>query len=110
MTNESHPTLFGEEPEREGTGGPPVKARAHGVARVLQPNRAQLELRPCDLESLLAEGHRARIVWAYVERSDLSPLYAGIGAGGEQDEGDGREQGHQRCGFGRHDKSSCSVL
>jgi transposase len=80
MTNESHPTLFGEEPEREGTGGPPVKARAHGVARVLQPNRAQLELRPCDLESLLAEGHRARIVWAYVERSDLSPLYAGIKA------------------------------
>lgn len=80
MANESHPTLFGEEPEQEGTGGPPVKARAHGVARVLQPNRAQLELRPCDLESLLPEGHRARIVWAYVEQSDLSPLYAGIKA------------------------------
>ncbi|MBM4202126.1 MAG: IS1182 family transposase [Gammaproteobacteria bacterium] len=59
---------------------PPVKAVAAGVARVLRPNRAQVELRPCDLESLLPEGHRARIVWAYVEQADLSRMYAGIKA------------------------------
>ncbi len=49
-------------------------------ARVLQPNRKQLEFRASDLESLLTEGHRARLVWAYVERQDLSGFYAGIRA------------------------------
>ena len=47
-------------------------------ARVLLPNRHQLELRPSDLDSLLAEGHRARLVWCYVERQDLGELYADI--------------------------------
>lgn len=51
-----------------------------GMARVLLPNRAQVELRASDLESLLPEGHRARIVWAYVEQTDLSGIYAGIKA------------------------------
>lgn len=46
--------------------------------RVLLPNRHQLELRPSDLDSLLAEGHRARLVWCYVERQDLGELYADI--------------------------------
>jgi transposase len=59
---------------------PPVAAVAAGVARVLMPNRIQLELRPCDLESLLPEGHRARLVWAWVERADLSGMYATIRA------------------------------
>ena len=47
-------------------------------ARVLMPNRRQIELRPSDLESLLPEGHRARMVWGYVERQELSGLYAGV--------------------------------
>jgi len=49
-------------------------------ARVVLPNRKQLELRPSDLESLLPEGHRARLVWGYVERQNLGGLYAGIKA------------------------------
>ena len=49
-------------------------------ARVLLPNRGQMELRASDLESLLAEGHRARLVWAYVERQDLKGFYADIRA------------------------------
>src|SRR5574337_1788682 len=49
-------------------------------ARVLLPNRGQMEFRASDLESLLPEGHRARLVWAYVERQDLSRFYAGIRA------------------------------
>jgi transposase len=44
------------------------------------PNRNQLELRASDLESLVPPGHRARLVWGYVERQDLSGLYAGIKA------------------------------
>jgi transposase len=54
--------------------------QAAGRVRVMYPNRDQIELRPSDLESLLAEGHRARIVWGYVVGQDLSVLYAGIKA------------------------------
>ena len=49
-------------------------------ARVILPNREQIELRPMDLESLLPEGHRARLVWAWVERQDLGRMYAAIKA------------------------------
>jgi transposase len=49
-------------------------------ARVLLPNREQMEFRASDLESLLPEGHRARLVWSYVERQDLKGFYAGIRA------------------------------
>jgi hypothetical protein len=33
-------------------------------ARVILPSREQIELHPMDLESLLPEGHRARLVWS----------------------------------------------
>ena len=49
-------------------------------ARVLLPNRGQMEFRASDLDSVLPAGHRARLVWAYVERQDLSRFYAGIRA------------------------------
>jgi transposase len=65
----------------EGVGEPArTREVADGVARVLRPNREQMELRACDLESLLAPDHRARLVWAWVGRSDLSGLYAEIRA------------------------------
>lgn len=51
---------------------------AVGVARVLMPNRTQLERRASDLESLLPKGHRARLVWAWVEQADLSRMVTGI--------------------------------
>lgn len=56
--------------------------RELGSPRVRQPNRAQIELRASDLESLLAEDHRARLVWGYVERQDLSSLTEAIKARG----------------------------
>ncbi len=56
--------------------------RREGEPRVRQPNRAQVELRASDLESLLGEGHRARLVWGYVERQDLSALFDAIKARG----------------------------
>ncbi len=45
---------------------------------MILPNRNQVELRPMDLESVLPPGHRARLVWAWVERQDLSAMYAAI--------------------------------
>lgn len=39
---------------------------ARGIKRVLIPNRNQLGPWASDLESLVPEGHRARLVWAYV--------------------------------------------
>ena len=80
MTNSPYFPLFAEESDVERAGLPLRKPVAVGVARVLMPNRAQLELRATDLESLLPEGHRARTVWGYVERADLSAIYAGIKA------------------------------
>ena len=56
--------------------------RSQGQPRVLEPNRAQIELRASDLESLLGEDHRARLVWGYVERQNLSVLFDAIKARG----------------------------
>jgi len=50
------------------------------VPRVHMPDRSQLDMRPRELESLLPEGHIARIVWGYVMGLDLSGLYAQIKA------------------------------
>jgi transposase len=44
----------------------------------MSPQRNQVELRPVDLESLLAHDHAARTVWAFVQALDLAPLYARI--------------------------------
>jgi transposase len=49
---------------------------------VQEPNRAQVELRASDLESLLGEDHRARLVWGYVERQNLGALFDAIKARG----------------------------
>ncbi len=43
-------------------------------------NRQQIELQPCDLETLLPPGHAARLVWRFVEGLDLTALYAAIKA------------------------------
>lgn len=48
--------------------------RELGSPRVRQPNRLQIEFRASDLESLLPEDHRARLVWGYVVLQDLSSL------------------------------------
>ena len=50
------------------------------TARVQEAVRNQLEFRVFDLDAVLVEDHPARMVWAYVERMDLSSLYDSIGA------------------------------
>jgi transposase len=74
----SRRTLFSEDLNTEGAGCAVRPEKPKAAARVLMPNRFQMELRASDLESLLPEGHRARLVWGYVERQNLSGLYAGI--------------------------------
>ena len=56
--------------------------QGQGAPRLLQPNRSQIELRASDLESLLAQDHRARLVWGYVMHQDLSRLIQAIKARG----------------------------
>src|SRR4051812_13595704 len=77
-------TLFSIPESESKIAASPVK----GKPRLVVPNRAQIELRPVDLESLLATDHPARGVWDFIESLDLSPLYAkvesveGVGARG----------------------------
>jgi transposase len=59
-----------------------ANTRSQGAPRLLEPNRWQVELRASDLESLLPEDHRARLVWGYVVRQDLSQLFEAIKARG----------------------------
>jgi transposase len=56
--------------------------RSQGKPRLLQANRLQIEMRASDLESLLPADHRARLVWGYVERQDLSKLFDCVKARG----------------------------
>ncbi len=73
--------LFDEVPQPRGAERKAEKAEKTatlGPARVVMPNRSQVELRPMDLESLPAPGHRARLVWSWVEQQDLSGMVAGI--------------------------------
>lgn len=73
-------SLFPEDLNAEAVEEVRQPEKPKAAPRVLLPNRRQLELRPSDLESLLPEGHRARLVWGYVERQNLAGLYAGIKA------------------------------
>jgi transposase len=53
---------------------------AAGEPRYETANRTQIELQPCDLESVLPPGHAARLVWRFVEGLDLQRFYDAIRA------------------------------
>lgn len=59
-----------------------ARKQGQGSPRLLEPNRLQVELRASDLESLLPEEHRTRLVWGYVVRQDLSRLLEAVKARG----------------------------
>src|SRR5262245_2252626 len=48
--------------------------------RLLRPVRDQVEFQMACLDELIGADHRARLVWAYVEGLDLSPLYEDVQA------------------------------
>lgn len=81
------PGLFEDLPAPTKAHVQQAQARAtaqagQGAPRLLEPNRLQIELRASDLESLLPPEHRARLVWGYVERQDLSKLLDAVKARG----------------------------
>lgn len=65
----SREVLFDDLPEAE-----PVAREWSGSPRLREPVRDQVELRAVDLEALLPAEHPARVIWAYVEKLDLSLL------------------------------------
>jgi len=67
--------LFVDLPQQARPAPPAI-----GAPRLRTPERRQVELRAVSLDELLAPDHRARFVWAFVERLDLSALYAAIKA------------------------------
>src|SRR4030095_3946639 len=56
--------LFGELPEQTE---PRADAAPRGGPRLREPMRDQVELRAVDIDSLIGQDHRARVIWAYVE-------------------------------------------
>jgi transposase len=73
--------LFGELPEQ---AKPQADAAPLGAPRLREPQRDQIELRAVDIESLIGEDHPVRVIWAYVERLDLSELEDRIKARGDR--------------------------
>lgn len=73
--------LFGELQERTKLQG---DASPLGAPRLREPKRDQIELRAVDIESLIGEDHRVRVIWAYVEALDLSEFEHRIKARGER--------------------------
>jgi transposase len=71
----SRETLFGDLPEAE-----PAEREWAGRPRLREPVRDQVELRAVDLEALLPAEHPARVIWAYVEKLDLSALEQAVRA------------------------------
>lgn len=69
--------LFREGELAEAAAQQPRQEAAR-AARVMSAQRDQVELRACDLDSVLADDHAARTVWAFVQSLELAPLYARI--------------------------------
>jgi transposase len=68
--------LFEDLPEMSA----PKVAESGGRPRLREPVRDQIELRAVDLDSIIGADHPVRLIWAYVERLDLSALEARIKA------------------------------
>jgi transposase len=69
-------TLFPLPPTKPPEMAPPFQGRP----RMQRPERHQMLLRSVTLEALVPEDHPVRLVWAYVERLDLTALEATIRA------------------------------
>src|SRR5215207_10832429 len=74
MMADSDTGLFGILPEQMSA------ARPKGAPRLRKAERRQASMRPISLEDLLSPDHRARFVWRFAERLDLSALYGAIKA------------------------------
>lgn len=69
----------GSEPS-QGPGQVQKRGVRLAPPRLERANRTQVVLHPSNLDSLLAEDHRARAVWDFVAGLDLTDFYADIGS------------------------------
>jgi transposase len=74
MSTDTKAGLFETLPEQRAA------VRSVGAPRLRQAERRQVSLRPVSLEDLLPPDHRARFVWGFAERLDLTELYRAIKA------------------------------
>src|SRR5512135_149752 len=70
------PTLFELPTDPPAEMQPAIALR--GQPRLRTANRQQIVFRAAPLDALIPHDHPARIVWAYLEGFDLSPLYERI--------------------------------
>jgi transposase len=75
MASSGEAVLFAALPEQA-----PAERAGCGLPRLRCAERDQMEWRPVSLDGLLAEDHRVRLVWAFVEELDLTPLLGSIKA------------------------------
>ncbi len=61
----------------------PAEPQVQAAPRLRRPDRAQMLMRTCVLEELLAPEHPARMVWEVTGRLDLSGFYEAIAARGQ---------------------------
>jgi transposase len=61
-----------------GDATPGTKERPAGTPRLKRADRRQIVCLPHALDDLLPEDHEARLIWAYVEGLDLTPLHEAI--------------------------------
>jgi transposase len=73
--------LFGELPEQ---AKPQTDTEPAGKPRLREPKRDQPEWRMVDDDSLIGNDHLARMIWAFVERQDLSEFENRIKARGSK--------------------------
>lgn len=74
------PTLFGEPSQPPAQQQSCERASSQAPVRLRQPQRGQVEWVPQSLEDQLPAEHRARDIWAVVEKLDLKGFYEGIAA------------------------------
>lgn len=73
--------LFADLPEHMKPQG---DAAPGGAPRLREPRRDQIELRAVDIDSLIGQDDKARVIWAYVEGLDLRGLEDRIKARGDR--------------------------
>src|SRR6266852_7286454 len=76
----TQPTLFADDVPVPQPSAPPVNPAPVGSPRLRPIERQQVEMRSASLDQLLTPDHSARVVWAFVATSDITPLLQSIKA------------------------------
>jgi transposase len=76
----TQPTLFGDDAPLPPSVAAPLHPMPVGTPRLRPVERQQVEMRWASLDQLLTPDHSARVVWAFVVQSDVSPLLKSIKA------------------------------